>query len=110
VAWSADAHYALSGSDDGTLRWRDLAAGTSRPLEGHTHAVYAVAQSADGRYALSGSDDKTLRWWDLATGRCLCVFPCEAWLLDVALAWDNGPVAAGGLSNGRVQFFRIEPR
>ena len=70
VALSADGRHALSGGQDGTLRWWELASGTCiRVLRGHTGGVLAVALFADGRHALSGGQDGTLRWWDLRQRR-----------------------------------------
>ena len=72
VCLSADGRYALSGSDDKTVRLWVVATGKClRTFEGHTGTVNAVCLSADGRFALSGSRDKTIRLWDVATGRCL---------------------------------------
>ncbi len=39
-----------------------------RLLEGHTHAVRALA--AHGRTLVSGSYDATVRVWDIITGEC----------------------------------------
>jgi hypothetical protein len=46
-----------------------LASGHSRPLEGHTSWVHAVAFSLDGWHIVSGSADKTLRLYEVASGR-----------------------------------------
>ncbi|MEM6405544.1 MAG: NACHT domain-containing protein, partial [Pseudomonadota bacterium] len=69
VAYSPDGQFALSGSDDGTVRQWDLATGVEiRCLQGHTSQVNSVAYSPDGQFALSGSVDGTVRQWDLAAG------------------------------------------
>src|SRR5262249_8683744 len=63
--------YALSASNDYTLRWWALDSGRCLyTLEGHTGGVLAVALSGDGRRALSASWDRTVRWWDLERGEC----------------------------------------
>src|SRR5205085_6495 len=109
VALAADGRHALSGSDDGTLRWWDLGSGDSRELRGHTRGVEAVALAADGRHALSGSDDGTLRWWDLGSGSCLAVHPCDCPVITVALTCvSTETLAVAGGGNGQVLFFRIE--
>jgi len=97
VALSPDGRYALSGSDDHTLRLWELATGTClRTLEGHTNAVRSVALSPDGRYALSGSDDHTLRLWELATGTCLRTFEGHTdWVSSVALSHDGRSALSG---------------
>jgi WD40 repeat protein len=75
VALSADGRWALSGSNDNTLRlWEVRSARCHKILRGHTGHVNSVALSPDGRWALSGSHDKTLRLWDLGTGKCLRIF------------------------------------
>jgi WD40 repeat protein len=72
VTLSRDGRYALSGSDDKTLKLWELTAGRCvMTFEGHAEWVYSVCLSEDGRRALSGSRDKTLKWWDVETGRCL---------------------------------------
>ena len=84
MAIAPDGRYALSGSDDRTLKLWDLATGQPRlTLSGHAGPVYAVAILPDGRQAWSGSTDGTLRLWDLETGE-VCV----------DLAGHGGPVYA----------------
>lgn len=75
VAFSPDGWYALSGSNDKTLKLWDIATGREiRTFKGHSKMVYSVAFSPDGRYALSGSWDSTLKLWDIATGREIRAF------------------------------------
>src|SRR5689334_17830029 len=68
VALSADSSFAISGSDDNTVRVWDLKTGSARILEGHTSHVLTVGLSADASTAISGSDDNTVMIWDLETG------------------------------------------
>jgi WD40 repeat protein len=75
VALSSDGRWALTGSDDWTLRLWEVATGRCvRTFEGHTENVYSVLLSSDGIWALSGSYDKTLRLWEVATGHCVRAF------------------------------------
>lgn len=66
VAFSGDGKWALSGSNDRTMRLWDLQTGkelyafTAFPAE-----VRAVALSADGKYACSGTANGEIRLWDL---------------------------------------------
>jgi len=66
VAISPDGRWALSGSEDATLRLWDLQTGQClRTFEGHAKTVESVTFSPDGRWALSASEDHTLRLWEL---------------------------------------------
>ncbi len=72
VSVTPDGRFAVSGSDDCSLRVWDLANGAClRTLAGHSGRVGSVSVTPDGRRALSGSTDKTLRVWDLDSGQCL---------------------------------------
>ena len=70
VAFSPDGQYALSGSDDKTIKlWDVETGGEVRTLSGHIYQVWSVAFGPDGRYALSGSYDRTMRLWNIETGQ-----------------------------------------
>jgi WD40 repeat protein len=104
AALSADGQLAVSGSDDGTVRVGDLAAGTQRgaPLTGHNGLVLAVALSADGQIAVSGSDDGTMRVWDLAEAHCVLETVHDHAVTSIAVADTTRPAFqhANGLSSG----------
>jgi len=72
VSFSPDGHYALSGSNDRTMRLWDIESGKEiRQFQGHTGDVESVSFSPDGRYALSGAEygDYTIRLWEIETGK-----------------------------------------
>jgi WD40 repeat protein len=98
VVISPDGRSALSGSDDGTLKLWDLAAGKElRSFAGHMHRVNSVAISPDGRSALSGSGDGTLKLWDLTPGRDLRTFRGHTDAVNsVAISPDGRTALSGG--------------
>jgi WD40 repeat protein len=105
VALTPDGRFALSGSDDRTLRLWELSTGRClRTLEGHTDSVTSVAVTADGRFTLSGSRDETVRLWELSTGRCLRTLEDHTSMVtSVALTPDGG----FALSGSRDQTLRL---
>jgi len=69
VAVTHDSRFAISGSEDTTLKVWDLETGAEvRTLEGHSETVRCVAVTFDSRYAISGSNDDTPKVWNLDTG------------------------------------------
>lgn len=69
VAISPDGKWAVSGSDDKSVKIWDLETGECQAtLEGHKGDVYSVAITPDGKRILSGSDDDTICIWDAANG------------------------------------------
>ncbi len=68
LALSPDGKYALSGTNDYTMRLWDVETGkTTQSFEGHSNWISSAAFSPDGRHALSGSD-RILRLWDIESG------------------------------------------
>lgn len=100
VWMSADARWALSGSDKTVGLW-DVSTGRClRTFEEHSGDVTAVCLSGDGHRALSGSWDNTIRLWDTATGRCLRTFKGHTDMVNsvslsvdgslaLSASWDN---------------------
>jgi WD40 repeat protein len=64
-----DGHFAVSASNDQTLKVWDIKTGEIvRTLGGHTGSVRAVVVTPDGRFAISASGDETLKVWNIKTG------------------------------------------
>ncbi|KAK4141539.1 WD40-repeat-containing domain protein [Dichotomopilus funicola] len=103
VAWSHNATWLASASEDKTVKIWDPATGQCvSTLEGHSGYVRSVAWSHDAtRLRLaSASHDKTVKIWDPATGQCIstleghCGFVLSvAWSYDVtqlaSASWDK---------------------
>ncbi|MCP5105253.1 MAG: DUF4365 domain-containing protein [bacterium] len=101
VAVSPDGKWAVSGSDDKTIKTWDLESGQCRAtLEGHEDSVRFVAITPDGARILSASADKTLRLWDAGTGRHLVT--CEGHTIAIwsaAILPDGGRALSGSFDN-----------
>ncbi len=69
VAFSPDGKTLASGSQDTTIRLRDLNTYKGTALKGHEYGVYCLAYSPDGKKLVSGSVDSTARVWDPKTGK-----------------------------------------
>ena len=64
VAFTRDGRFAVSGSEDRTVKVWDVSTGTEvRSFTGHTGAVTGVAVSPSGRYVASASADGTVKIW-----------------------------------------------
>ena len=99
VVLSADGRYALSGSEDKTLKlWEVFSGHCLRTFEEHKNAVRSVFLSADGRYALSGSEDKTLKLWEVASGQRLQTFVGHADSVNSVFLSADGRYALSGSS------------
>ncbi|MGD9093703.1 MAG: protein kinase, partial [Anaerolineales bacterium] len=97
VSLSRDGLFALSGSEDKTLKLWDVAAGECiRTFVGHTDEVSSVCLSFNGQKALSGSTDKTLKLWDVATGECIRTFVGHTEeVTSVCLSVDGHQILSG---------------
>jgi WD40 repeat protein len=72
VAISPNGKYALSGSQDETVKLWEISSGKLlRTLEGHNWVVTSVAFSPDGNLAISSSYDGTLILWKVSSGKLI---------------------------------------
>ncbi|MBA4349532.1 MAG: hypothetical protein C0415_06050, partial [Thermodesulfovibrio sp.] len=70
VAFSPDGKYALSGSNDITLRLWDVETGKEiRSIARQTNELHFIAVSTDGRYALSKDNFSNFVHWNLTMGK-----------------------------------------
>jgi WD40 repeat protein/serine/threonine protein kinase len=102
VVITPDGHWAVSASDDHTLRVWELATGACiRVFNGHEATVSDIALTRDGLYVISGSHDRTVRMWELATGKCLKVLNGH---LKEVVAVAVSPDTQWALSGGAVVY------
>jgi WD40 repeat protein len=70
VSITLDGNYAVSASEDTTLKVWDLNEGKEvHTLRGHFNPINAFSITSDGNYAVSASKDSILKVWDLKTGK-----------------------------------------
>ena len=115
VALSITEPLALSGDDDGELRFWELASLKRRKkIQAHEGAVNAVALSNDRKHAASGGDDGCIHLWELETGkkRELEYADWTEWeeeVTFVTFSRDGSKLLAGG-SGGRVSLWDVASR
>ncbi len=69
ATFSPDGRLLATGSQDGTIRFFDVASGApaGAPMTGHSNLVSALAFSPGGDLLASAGYDRTIRLWDTAT-------------------------------------------
>ncbi len=96
VVVSPDGTWAVSGSDDTTIKIWNLETGQCQAtLEGHTDQVNSVAITPDGKLILSGSKDESLRVWDAIKLEYQKTLKLDGFALSVCSLPDNERVLVG---------------
>jgi WD40 repeat protein/serine/threonine protein kinase len=109
ICFSADSRFALSGSNDHTLRLWDVETGKClRTFIGHANIINGVYLSNDSRLALSGSNDHTLRLWDVETGKCLRTFIGHAKCVGEVCFSADSRFALSGSNDHTLRLWDVE--
>lgn len=97
-AFSPDGRWAVSGSDDRTLKLWEVTTGEClHTWTGHGRTVTACAFFPDGSQILSASDDRSLRTWSLATSECSAVLRGHTgWVRACAVSPDGQHIVSAG--------------
>ncbi len=75
VFLSWDAHFALTGSESGAVKYWDMSAKECKgAFSSHRGRVNAVSLTADGMHALTAGGDLRARLWNLVSGECVQTF------------------------------------
>jgi hypothetical protein len=103
-----DGHFALSGSNDNTLKLWSVATGEClRTFTGHKDSVTSACLSADGLFVLSGSNDNTLKLWSVATGECLRTFTGHKDSVTSACLSADGRFALSGSNDNTLKLWSV---
>jgi WD40 repeat protein/tRNA A-37 threonylcarbamoyl transferase component Bud32 len=103
VTFTPDGRQIVSGSQDGTIRFWDVAKGVElATLKAHSSCVNILAYAPDGKLLASGSCDHTIKLWDAATRDLVATLegqPGEVHCLAFCPT-DSNLLAAGGHETG----------
>lgn len=105
AAITPDNRFAITASEDSTIRLFDLTArfpaAEQTVLRGHESWVKTIAVSGDSRWLASGSYDSTARLWDLAAkdsaAQPVVLRGHEGWITSVAASADGRWIATASL-------------
>jgi WD40 repeat protein/serine/threonine protein kinase len=108
IAVSADGKFALSGSHDTFLRYRDLENNKELKQLDARAVVHGVAISADGKRGLSATYDKLVRYWDLENGTTLNVLAGHTDKVQGVALSPDGTLALSCASDRTVRLWDLQ--
>ena len=104
IAITPDGKYALSGSQDRTIKLWEVSSGREiKTFIGHSNFILSLAISRDGKFALSGSEDSTMKLWNISSGREVRTFTGHTWPIElVAFSLDGKLAYSGSWNNMKI--------
>jgi WD40 repeat protein/serine/threonine protein kinase len=108
VCISPDARFALTGSEDKTIRFWDMQNGREVRRFEETKPISYICFSPDGRLALSGSPNHMLRLWEIESGREIHRFEGHTGPVNSVCFSPNGRFVLSGSSDKTVRLWEAE--
>ncbi len=111
IQMTLDGRYAISGSDDRTVKICDLQTRACvGSLEGHESSVEAVAVGPNSDIiASAGFTDGSVRLWELKSGTCLQILKMQQHPISLAFSPDGSRLVVG-TADGVIQVYRLTKR
>ena len=108
VVVTPDGRWAISGSNDSTLRIWDLVGKEEvRILKGHSNQVRAIAITPDGKQVVSGSNDRNLKLWDLSSGKEIRTFEGHADIVRAVAVTKDGTRIISASGDGTLKLWDL---
>ncbi|MBN1523020.1 MAG: hypothetical protein JW904_00945 [Spirochaetales bacterium] len=109
LAFSPDDNYALSASEDYTMRlWDTKSKNCIRVFKEHNGGVITVAFSHDGNYILSGSRANLVQMWEVSTGNVAKVFSGHRGDVTAVSFSSDGRYLVSGSRDNSVKIWDIQ--
>jgi WD40 repeat protein len=104
VSWTPDGRTIVSGGNDQTIRYWDMASGESSAVtRGFVNSIRAIAFSPDGTILASGGGDRQVRLWNIHTGRKITLNGHTDWIPSIAFS----PTGTRLFSAGNDRMIRV---
>jgi WD40 repeat protein len=111
VVYSPDGRRLISGCQDGSVWFWDVAAGTGFcSKDRHAGNVRSVAISPDGKLAASAGEDGRVRLWDPQTGAARAILFGHAGAVRSVAFSPDGTILASGGNDRVIKLWDVESR